>query len=947
MSSKAVGRRFGRGQRTGGLKRGTLAAVTSLAGLLGLGDAGARTVKIVQAQTLELRRVDGQELVIITGDAKGPVELRVDDDVVRARRVEYNRTTRTLTLVGAATYHTAKDNQDLRGENLVVDLAGEQLTGEDVLISDADIEIRGGEIERVPGQLRATNGYFTPCAKCGRNPNDYAFRAERLIVYPGDRLVAYRAQLLLADVPVLYLPVIVLPLGDPERQPRLVAGNDSVDGRTIEADLPFSIGASTLGTTLIRYYQNRSPILGLGVALRSYSPLPYVDRVNLYTLANPKPFLTGGTPQTGYDVDLDFSVRGRVPVQLAVKDLDYSLNVVRRDIGRREDDPERGVTRVDFGAKVEYSRFSAEFNYVDRYGPEPTEGLSTPLKHPEVVLDPKLYTRGNFSADFKVTAGRYTAGVNTLSRRALEQANGGANITATRLEETHTLSYSAQPWKNAAFSVRNAFTGRYYSTGARTVQLEVGTELVQRFNDANTVTVRYGYIRNEGNSPFYFDRVTKRFSAPLSLDVSTVPVKDVTFSVSASRDFFQPWNKQTATGFRLNVSRTPVNLSSALSYDFFEKELESADFSLTLGDSGARGTPLTPAPTRDGKPAAPAPFRAKWPAPNLTLTTNGSYSRTTGYGPFTVRATVTGDNRANNFSVSVTRDPNTHEFSSVSADFTGVGRQDTVLNALSFRGQETLSLPSSAGLTPPRLSGSYSVSWRGAYTLSTSHDLALAQSDTAKYSGTVSFSVGSLAGQATNWQLTYGGPYDLRRAGFTQPALTGSLNATRPGESLALSATVNTPGLDQQRTEVVRADLNANWQFGVRVALSGRASYYRQRSGTFPNDLATDTLILDPLRVGIAIGNGPRPGAYLTGSLRQTFTWKDGERVDPKPLAPVIGLTIDRCCWAAQAEIDLSLGRYRLGVSLPGSKSYPLFEYGTGGLNVPLLPDAINPGATR
>ena len=97
-------------------------------------------MRIVQAQSLELRRIDEQEIVIISGGPDGGlVELRVDDDVVRAARVEYNRTRRTLTLVGQATYRTARDGQDLSGENLVVDLAAEQLTGEDVLISDGDI----------------------------------------------------------------------------------------------------------------------------------------------------------------------------------------------------------------------------------------------------------------------------------------------------------------------------------------------------------------------------------------------------------------------------------------------------------------------------------------------------------------------------------------------------------------------------------------------------------------------------------------------------------------------------------------------------------------------------------------------------------------------------------------------------------------------------------------
>ncbi|WP_102128208.1 hypothetical protein [Deinococcus planocerae] len=940
MSSRAVGRLFRRGGRR--LRRGAIVALAALAGAVALGSAEARTVRIVQAQSLELRRLDDQEIVIITGGEGGEqVELRVDDDVVRAARVEYNRTRRTLTLVGAATYRTARDGQTLTGENLVVDLAGEQLTGEDVIISDADLEIRGGQVERVPGQLRATGGYFTPCAKCGRTPNDYAFRAERLIVYPGDRLVAYRAQFLLADFPVLYLPVVVLPLNDPERQPRLVVGNGAPDGLTIEADLPFSVGTSTLGTTLLRYYENRDPSIGVGVSLRSYAPLPFVDRLNLYTLADPKRFAADGTQRVGYNLDFDLTAQGRVPLTLAVRDLSYTLNVVRREINLSETDPERGVTRVNFGAQVEYPLFSAQLNYVDRYGPEPTTALTTPLRQPELVVDPKPVTLGGLSADFRVSAGRYTGQSNPLSRSAAAQ---GVNISTTRLEEQHAISFTASPWRNADLTLRNTFTGRYYGTGARTVNLEAGGTITQRFNETNTFAVSYNYIRIEGTSPFAFDAVAgRRLSAPLTLDLNTVPVPDVTFRATYTRDLILPPTSagQLPATFRLGVNRAPVNLTYNLNYNFGTGELENTNFNLTLGDPNAGRVTVTPAvPARPATPTSPAvPARpetrarsSRWPAPNLTLTASGSYTRTGGYEPFTVRATVTDDIRTNNFSVYATHDIETPRLSAVGFEASAATTFDAVLNPLSFTARENLDL-----LTP-RLTGSYSLTWRGEYTLSTAHDLLLDPPETARESGTVTFSVGTAAGRATNWQLTYGGPYDFRRQGWTRPSLTGTLRATRPGQSLAVAAVLNTPGLDQPRTEFSRADLNAVWQFGSRAALAGRVVYTRTRSGTFPDDLATDTLVLDPIRFGLALGNGPRPGAYLTASLRQTVIWQGGERVGPWNFTPVIGLTIDRCCWALQAEIDLSVRRYRLAIGLPGSTSYPLFNYGQDGLSIPLLP---------
>ncbi|GHF49938.1 hypothetical protein HNQ07_002862 [Deinococcus metalli] len=1029
MSGGVPGRPLGRRAR----KRAQSAALTlALLGLLG-GAAGARTVRIVTADTLELRNVENQELVVIGGEM---VELRVDDDVVRAKRVEFNRTKRTLTLVGQATYRSAKDGQVMTGENLVVDLGEEQVTGEDVLMSDADLEIRGAQIERIPGQLKATDGYFTTCARCGRTPNDYAFRAKRILMYPGDRLVAYDAQLLIADAPVLFLPVVVIPLNDADRQPRLLIGQGADDGVTVEADLPFSIGSSTLGTTLLRYYQNRNPSVGYGVSLRSYAPAPYVDRVNLYTLVSPRPFLNG-VQQPGDDVDFVLGVTGRVPLESALKDLEYSLDVTRRDIGRSATDPDRGVTNVTFGAKVDYPLFTAEFNYVDRYGPAPTTPLPTPLKLPEVVVDPKPYTRGNLSTDFRFSAGRYMAQSNPLSPSATKQ---GINITTTRLEESHSIAFTAQPWKNADLSLTNTYTGRFYGTGARTVQLNLGATLTQRFNTTNTVQLSAGYTRNEGTSPFAFDAVTRLLSAPLGVTLQTVPVKDVRFGIQYRRDLFLSPTQQAPTTFTLDVTRLPVNVTSQLGYNFITKQLETFSYTVTLSDpqsnvltyvpaqpaqpassQGGAATPTTAdaatagdAPTASASPTTPAtgtpaestttppattapttppvttqpaptvpdpavaaeppapatptpaveapassggapastvpasttpagpvtaaePARAayyrrssRWPAPNLTLTFTGGYSRATGYAPFTARATVTGDVRTNSFSVYATQDIQNQRLDNVGFSVNAAVTRDTVLNPLSVSATEALYL------TTGRVAGTATVTWRNRYQLSATHDLLLTRPAAATDSGTVNFSVGTTGGSATSWQLTYGGRYDLVRGGFTQPTVSGSLSATRPGERLALSAVVNVPGLDQPRTELARADADLSWQFGSRAAISGRAVYTSFRNPA--DDKKNETLQLSPVRATVGIGRkGERPGAYVTVGLSQNFSWVDGVRQNPTPLAPVIGLTIDRCCWALQAEADLGLGRYRLAVGLPGQNAYPLFDLTGTGFEVPLL----------
>lgn len=884
-------------RRSRGLTRLLLAAGFAFSTLGGL--AEARTVKIVTAQTLELRNVDGQELVIIASPDAAGVELQVDDDQVRARRVEFNRTRRTLTLIGAASYRTAKDGQTLSGDNLVVNLGDESLTGQDVLISDRELEIRGQEVERVPGQLRAKNGYFTPCAKCGRTTNDYAFRAERLVVYPGDRLIAYRAQLLLAEVPVLYLPVVVLPLNDEARQPKVQVGRDALDGLTVEADLPFAVGSSVLGTGLVRYYQNRAPSLGGGVDLRAYAPFAAVDRADLYLLLLPKPLDAQGNVrgEGGYDTDLNFSVRGRVPLSEATRDLDYAFTMQRRDIGRSETDPERGVTRSELKASVEYPLYRAELNVLGRSGPEPETAITQPYRKKEVVLDPKPFSVGGLSADFKVTAGEYSAASNPFSPSAVRE---GVNITTTRLEEAQELRYSRPLWTGATFEFSNSFVGRYYGTGARTVQLSLAGQLTQRWGvqSRQSLSLRQEYLRYEGTSPFAFDAVSgRRLNAPLSLNLNLVPVPDTTFTVGYVRDPFLKTDTQ--------------------------------------------------------QPAVPAHYTrsSAWPAPRLTLGLSGGYSRVTSIGtpgkdapsglqPFTVRATVAGDDRSSNFSVAATFNPDLDpQLSSVNTEYTLARGFDTVLSPLTVSGRETL------GVQYPRLTGNHTVTWRD-YTFTQAHDLNLDQSETARESGTVTFSVGNRAGRATNWQLAYGGAYDLRRGGFTRPALTGTLTTSRPGQRLNTSLSYNLPGLDQPYSELGRATLDGEWQSG-RFSVSGYASYSRVRTGNLTdgntaNDKATDTYTFEPLRVGVALGKAEQPSVYLTAALRQRLIYVDGERQGDDPLAPVLGFTLDRCCWAMQGEWDVVKGRYRLTVGLPG-QFYPLLEGGPDGTRVPLIPSLSRP----
>lgn len=934
------------GSRLAALTAGMVAAMVSTS------TADARTIKIVTADSLELRNVDGQEIVVISGEN---LDLRVDDDVIKAKRVEFNRTERTLTLVGNASYYTAEDDRTTKGNDLVVDLSTQALTGQDVLMSDTNLEIRGKQFERVPGQMRAEGGYFTTCARCGQTTNDFAFRAERMILYPGDRMVAYKAQLLIADAPVMYLPVVVLPLNDKSRQPRAMMGQDARDGFTVEADLPFSIGHSTLGTSMLRYYGNRGSRIGGGVDMRTYSPTSFIDRADLYVTAIPKPNDSANKQREGYDVDLKFSVKGGLSTSQANRNISYTFTAERKDTGRNEDDPDRGVTKVDFRVKAEYPRFNTEFVYVDRFGgAEPKVAIREPYRKIEATIDPKAVSIGNLNADFKVTAGRYSAQVNSRSKSLRDK---GPNITTTRLEEKHALSYVQPLWEKAEVKLENLFTGRYYGTGARTVDLSLAATLTQRWGENNTFTVSQGYRRIEGTSPFQFDALNipkHNISAPLRLSVDTAPAQGATFRVSYVRDWFLPSDERGPLSISTSLNREPVQFSANLDYDSGGEQLESFTYDVTLGDPNADKVTFVPAtkavpatPTTKGEKARPAHYKrsSEWPVPKLTVGVSGGYQRANGLLPLNLKATVNGDVRSNYFTVTtryslIKRQP----VERISTSFNAVATRDTVINPISVSGSQTLTLdnPETPKRSEANVSGSTSVNWRQ-YRLSESHSLNLerpADVDQKKGHGDVNFSVGTAEGKETNWEIGYGGHYDMDRMGFTAPELTASAKLTQPERSLSLAARVSMPGLDNEITELKEASMGGEWQSG-RFALSGRAVYSRSRSTENNQTKLKETLSLTPLKVGVGLGSGPKPGAYVTAALKQDFVFVDGVRQEPAPLAPVLGLTIDRCCWVLQAEVDLVKQGFRLGIGLPG-EMYPLYELTEKGPGVPLIPGLGN-----
>lgn len=967
----------------------------SLSSAAQLSSAEARTVKIVEAQTLELRNVDvagldgkmeTQEFIVIAGSR---VELRLDASTVVATRVEFNKTRRTLTLVGKGKYinvstdkNGVSSSQTLEGENLVVDLTSEGVEGADVLVSTAQLDVIGQEIQRIPGQIKVQGGYFTPCGKCGETPNDYAFRARELIIYPGDRLVAYDAQILLADEPVFFLPVMVFWLGDKQHQPRLEIGRSDIDGYTALLDLPYVLGDASYGFSKLRFYQNRDPFLGFGVDHTSLDLFANLlgktttrNNLTFRALLTPRPLTSPENKpnEAGYLFDYNFGWRVENSSLLPGGTTEFSVSIKRQDSDDKGGELTEGlreVTLSQFSASSVFADYTLKLNYNDQYDHNLSltspENKNTVLKRPEFAMEFRPWTAPlgitGLSAESKFTVGLYRGLSNISNPSALEQSGGsGQTIEAGKLEANYALRYSTPLWSGATLDASQTYRGTFYSTDTltqaaratagdftledleRNVAITLQGSVKQRIGNLVSFGVNYDFLRQEGESPFQFDQPPPRNTRmTASADLSLTPLPGITLGASQVYDLRQKRpEKQDNARFSatLELGKLITQLPLTLNYSV-ERNLFRADFPGTLERWNARANY-----SQGGLSATVA---TGWNAGTDYL----GASTQKPFEPLTFAVGYTDPAGAGSLNLNLTRDLNVAEYSSASFEFIGNETRPisapfsvnsgaggfNALNTSAWRvgAREAYSFQN------PQVSGRQFFAWGGTQ-LELTHDFLLKDDklepseDAREGQGTLRITLSDTQkfadGTNTFWSLGYGGDnYSLERGNWDSPRLEANFNRTQAGQNLAAGLRILAPGTKQATWELESAALGGSFELiADRVALSGRLNYNRVRlpgSGTVAARVS-ETYGFTPLSLTFALGSGPRPGAYLTTSLNQTFSVVDGLAQPAfQPLKPKIALTIDRCCWALKTEIDLSgvSPGIKISLTLPDGKDRALFQ---------------------
>lgn len=438
-----------------------------------------RVLRVVSAERLELREEGEEEVYVLVGN---PVRLEREGERIEARRVVYNRTRRKLYLMEGVRYQD-REGRRIEAEELQLDLEDESFDALEVRIEAKGLLLTGPLCQRAAGAILLQRGYATPCAGCGQAVPDYAFRAEEVVLYPGDRVVARKVTLLLQEKPLLELPVLLLFLS--ERRPRLEVGQDE-GGVYFKAALPYA-GELGLGFTLLHYYQGR----GYGFGFDHFGVGEAKERY----------FFLHTPPDT-------FQYRGGY----GLKRPEFALSALLE-----RDDTREKLSRFRLEVLLPGTPKPTNWRYALRLEGFLDHDPATPpprtLKRlPELEVQSPPLQEGPFRLQAGLLLGYYEAETNPLNRSARAL---GPYAGAGRALFSHSESLTLTPWQGGRFSAENAFRGFYYTTANPDGELERQVDWTTRASFRQALggfSLEAGYLRSvqEGESPFRFDALPQR-----------------------------------------------------------------------------------------------------------------------------------------------------------------------------------------------------------------------------------------------------------------------------------------------------------------------------------------------------------------------------------------------------------------------------------------------------
>jgi len=938
--------------------------------------AGAARIVIDAAHDpesrLEIRTVTlpgGEEAQVYVLTGRG-LTVRIDDDVLVADHVEFDLTRRIVRVVGRGSF--TRGEETVEGEDLVIDLSRESLEGSDVLVVTPEIDVSGDSASRVPGMIAIALGEFSPCSRCAQEVEDYGFRAERIELYPGDRLVAHGVTVLIRGQPVLTVPLLALPLGPEDRQPRLLYETGTASSRArLELTWPYVAGPDARGAVTLRYHADVEPgasrlgdaLLG-GAVRRSYFGVR-LDHA-FYTPRGAGDLVVDLTP--GYEEPEGWRPP-RWTVTFAYAD-DPLLGPPSTEVLLQRDDERRPLIweatlrtrRVAYGLDAQFtSQVFVDLEPGDDVDAPSYVGGRTPLLTPaRLELSPE-------TTPFELgplTVERLLLDLGAFEDRS-NPTNRSAALTPTvasgRVRESHALSVGPfSPWSGARLSARTDFTGYYYGTGERQVDWLTRATAEQSFGRLGSLSLAFTRDVTEGETPFRFDTLAYRARTDLFATLLLDPAPWLRVRQRGGYVFLDDRNPDAEGWAPLETTLTLlrnvdwVTLTVSNTYDLQDGDPGVIDVDLALRTRGRFSADLdvshaldlkvtedriTGLPTDDSETSLRLSAGVRG-AFDVTVSTAYRYSpppASPGEPPdhwddLRVRLTVgtlQQDDLVPGLSLDYARDLDRGQVSAFGVEATAR------VGPVNLYALERLSLPSGR-LSQSRLRAE----WRGvvaaeARGLEWLPPAAVGLPTPEPYVRDLELTVEDAPqARAPTWRVAFSTRFDpALRAG--EGGLRGS---TLTARALLDSRVVGPARLSvdgfaeaawQDDLQPVTYLRRANLEFGVelyeRFGLQGTLGY----AASF--DAATGRVASARLTLSdVALVVRPFDDLYLGVVLNDVWDLTGNDPSRPFELQPEFTVVWDRCCWALFGSWDSATGRVAITLTTPGADRGLQQVFGTG-----------------
>lgn len=523
---------------------------------LGLTSAWASTLKVLSANQLEIRQVDGETLIILTGQ---PVRMELGRRLIEADEVIYNRHAGRIQLLGHVLYTDAQGDH-IRAQNLVLYSPSQDFQAIEVSITSGNFLLTGPVCEQVAGQILLQEGFLTPCARCGQNPPDYAFEAKEVLLYPGDRIIAKRVWVLVHGQRVFYLPVLLIYLS--KRSPKINIGEDPQDGAYFSADLPY-VATFGIGFILLRYFETR----GWGFGFDDYGVGQILSHYRFLYL----PPLPGG--QQGI-------FQYRLHDRLALGNWNFDALIQRDDTSALPYVTNFSLQAANLTGQPTFQFLLA--GYLDS-NPALTPPPQTPQELPQVTLSfPQGYQIDGLFINGQIQAGYLLAPSNPFDRSALAH---GPYLGSGRLVVEHFERYNLPPvLKGFSLNLQNQFTGYYYTFPNTVGELERQVNWLSQLQAQENLgpfSLNLSATRDviEGQTPFAMDFLRPYHSLLLQAGATYHPEPWFSLGAQFQQQFDAPYSK-TLEGI-LTLNPAPLNLQITHSYDLIHQENDLSSFSLS------------------------------------------------------------------------------------------------------------------------------------------------------------------------------------------------------------------------------------------------------------------------------------------------------------------------------------------------------------------------------